>query len=353
MQKTRQSCPPTRSEGFMKRTLPVLLATAALLAIAVACSPRDAAASACFDGSRPLHLIQPLNQTRYSPDVKTVLPDHTTLDALGVTFDDTTLDSSGYGIAVKMYDETGSRDDLCFIGGSIISSMDAVNTPWTTWHKVVGMTVLTPDFEVVGTHFFNQGDAIAFPSTTATNWRVVGVAVDGGTTYDGGFIHDDCVENDSMNAGVIDDSKFDGCADFLSSVGTAGSIGGTNLVEVRNTLVRVESMYNSYDPAKYGYDQHGGFFKWASIPSQGVPPQLYVHDSTFRADSPAVFAGNANGWLALPPGARCNNVTLINTASWPAQDLASWTSQCTNLTFGTTADWDAKVAAWDSAHPGL
>ena len=84
-----------------------------------------------------------------------------------------------------------------------------------------------------------------------------------------------------------------------------------------------------------------------------MPPQLYVHDSMFRADSPAAFGGNFNGMLGLPPGTRCNNVTLINTARWPARDLASWTSQCTNITFGTTADWNAAVAAWDQAHPTL
>ncbi len=85
----------------------------------------------------------------------------------------------------------------------------------------------------------------------------------------------------------------------------------------------------------------------------GVAPQLYVHDSTFRADSPAPYGGNANGMLGLPPNTRCDHVTLINTATWPAKDLASWTSQCTHITFGTTADWNAKVATWNNLHPAI
>ena len=183
---------------------------------------------------------------------------------------------------------------------------------------------------------------------------MIGVAADGGGVFDGAYIHDDCVENDAMNAGVIEDSKFDGCTSFLSSDGGPTSVGGSNLVEVSHTLVRLQSMYNSYNPAKYGYDQHAGFFKWSQNPStDGIPPKLYVHDSTFRADSPAAFGGNVNGMLGLPPGTRCNNVTLINTGSWPASDLASWTSQCTHITFGTTADWNTAVATWDQAHPSL
>ena len=33
----------------------------------------------------------------------------------------------------------------------------------------------------------------------------------------------------------------------------------------------------------------------------GVAPKLNVHDSTFRADDPAAYGGNANGFLGLPP----------------------------------------------------
>ena len=339
----------------MKRSLPATLLVAVLLVVVSACTSRDAATLGCLDGSRPTHVITPPNQTRYSPSQDTVFADHTTLDARGVTFNDSTLNTSGYGVGIKLYAETGSRDDMCLVGGSIKSSLDAQATLWDTWHKVTGLTVLTSNFQVVGTHFFNQGDAISFPTDLNTNWKVIGVDASGAPGSAGAYIHDDCVEDDAMNAGLVDDSKFDGCgSSFLSADSTPNHDGGANLVEVTDTLVRLQSMYNSFDPAKYGYNRHGGFFKWAGDPSvDGVPPMLYVHDSTFRADSPAAFAGNANGWLALPPNTRCNNVTLINTASWPARDLASWTSQCTNVTFGTTADWNAKVAAWDAAHPSM
>jgi hypothetical protein len=339
----------------MKRILPALFGAATLLVATVACTPRDVSASTCLASSRPQHLITPTTHPAYAPSARTVLANGTTLDARGAGFDDTTLNTEGYGVGVKLYTETGSRDNLCFVGGSVYSSANAVSTPWTTWHKVTGFTVLTPNIQIIGTQFFNQGDAISIASPDAGNWKLIGVGTAGGPDFAGGFIHDDCVENDAMTSGLVTDSRFDGCQVFMSSIGSSAN-GSANKVEVANTLVRLQSMYNSFDPTKYGFNQHGGFFKWASgtstaPASNGVPPQLYIHDSTFRADSPAHYGGNVNGFLGLPPNTKCDNVTLINTASWPKSDLASWQRQCTHITYGTTNDWNAKVNAWNAAHP--
>jgi hypothetical protein len=271
----------------MKRTLPALFVAATLLMAGVACTTRDITASSCLAGSRPQFAITPAARQSYAPSARTVFADNAVLDARGVGFDDSTLNSSGYGVGVKLYPEPDSRDSLCFVGGTVYSSMDAVTTPWTTWHKVTGFTVLTPNIQIVGTGFFNQGDAISVASSNAGNWKIIGVNASGGRGFDGAYIHDDCVENDAMTSGSVVDSKFDGCQVFMSSIGSPGPDGGANHVEVSNTLVRLQSMYNSFDPSKYGFNQHGGFFKWASVPSRdGVAPQLYIHDSTFRADSP-------------------------------------------------------------------
>jgi hypothetical protein len=331
------------------------IASIALVLTAVACTPRDTATSSCLGGSRPIVVVQAPTYERW-PGGLFQLADNTAIDARGRVFDNSVLDSDGYGLAVKLDDVTGSRNNLCFVGGSISTTIDPENTPWTTWHRVTGMTVVTADAHIVGTSFSDEGDGISFAST-ATNWSVVGVAAVGATGSPGAYIHDDCIQNDGMNSGLIDDSLFDGCMDFLSSIwGSTGTPadGSANTVEVSNTLVRLQPYYNSYDTAKYGFDQHGGFFKWAMVPAtDGVPPQLYVHDSVFRSDTPAHYSGNLNGWLALPPNTRCDNVTLVGTSAWPLSDIASWTSQCTNLTFGTTSTWDTDVANWKSNHPTM
>ncbi len=337
----------------MSRKLLVIPLVLALLAVAAACTPRDAASSACTDGSRPIYRV-PADPASHWPSSLLLLADGTTVDARGRTFDDSELDANGFGVGVKFHNPVGSRDDLCMLGGTITSGIDPEATPWTTWHRVAGLTVLTADFHVVGTRIYNQGDGIEF-DPTATNWRVTGVRIDGANGASG-YIHDDCIQNDAMNSGVVDDSKFDGCTVFMSAMDNSSPFwdGGSNRVEVKNSLVWVRPYHNSYNTAKYGYDRHGGFFKWASNPAKdGVAPKLDVHDSTFRADDPGAFGGNANGFLGLPPGTTCNNVTLVNSQTWPAAELASWTSQCTNLTLATTSTWNAKVSTWDADHPAL
>jgi len=338
----------------MKRSYLALPLVIALIAVTVACTPRDNAASSCTDGSRPIYRV-PASPATHWPSSLLLLEDHTTVDAQARTFDDSVLDAQGFGIGVKFHNPVGSRNDLCMLGGTIASTIDPENTPWETWHRVNGLTVLTTNFQVVGTRITNQGDMIDFEDT-ATNWKVTGVRTDGGGGSTSGYIHDDCIQNDGMNSGVVDDSKFDGCTVFMSSMDNSSPFvnGGTNRVEVKNSLVWLRPFHNSYNTTKYGFDRHGGFFKWAQTPAtDGVAPKLSVHDSVFRSDDPAAYGGNANGFLGLPPGTSCNNVTLVNTQTWPADELRSWTSQCTNLTLATTATWNAKVSAWDSAHPTM
>jgi hypothetical protein len=337
----------------MRRTL-VLATATLLLVVAAACTPRDTTGYSCLNG-RPVYVV-PTPVSLHWPSGLLPLANGTTIDARGVTFDNSNVEADGYYLGIKIDDVAGSRDDLCVVGGSVLTSIDPENTPWATWHIVTGVTVMTANAQLVGTSMFDEGDGFSFGST-GTNWTITGANVSGGPDEPGAYIHDDCVEDDSMNAGLVTDSLFDGCSDFLSALyGGTGTPpdGSANTIEVSNTLVRLQPYQNSYNTAKYGFDQHGGFFKWASIPStQGVPPQLYVHDSVFRADSPGKFSGNVNGFLGLPPGSRCDHVTLVNTDAWPAGDLASWTSQCTNITYATTADWDADVAAWHASHPSM
>ena len=328
----------------------LMVAVVAMIAATAACTPRDTARDACLGGDRPIMTTPPVNTTRW-PSSSLLIPSGTTIDARGATFENSVFDVNGYAIAIKIHTVPGTREALCVVGGTLFSTLDPENTLWNSWHRHVGMIIDQPDFQLVGTSFRNQGDMISFAGG-ASNWKMIGVRADGDGVLPHGYIHDDCIENDAMNGGLVDDSKLDGCNVFLSSIG--GGDGGANTVEVRDSLVRLRPFHESFNPPKYGYDQTGGFFKWAEVGGTGgTPPQLVVRDTVFRADQPGAYGGNVNGFLGLPPGTVCDNVTLVGTAAWRASDLASWTSQCTNLTLGTTADWDAAVADWDAAHPAL
>ena len=332
----------------MKRSHLALFLAVALAVTAVACTPRDVAEDACLGGDRPIYTV-PGNPTTPWPSSSLSLPNGTAIDARGRTFDASVFNSGGYSTGIKFHYKADSRADLCVTGGSIYTTLDPVNTLFDVWHDSIGVRAETADLHFIGTHFANLGDAIAF-SGGATNWKLTGIRADGGGVLDGAYIHDDCVENDGMNSGVLQDSKLDGCHVFMSSF-APGYDGTGNTVVLRDNLVRLQPMYNSYDPAKYGYNQTGGFFKWSGRPQDGIAPRLVVESGTFRADQPAFYGGNVTGWLALPPNTECGDVTLIGTEAWAARDVTSWVSQCDSVTFGTVADWNAQVAEWDAEHP--
>ena len=45
-------------------------------------------------------------------------------------------------------------------------------------------------------------------------------------------------------------------------------------------------------------------------------------------------------------------MTLINSQTWPADELASWTSQCTNLTLATHVDLEQQGRDLGLGPPG-
>src|SRR5689334_2097076 len=243
----------------MKRTSLTLILLLAVAGTLVACTPADVERSECLQTDLPVYDVPSDHDTPW-PSSMLVLANGTTIDARGEVFDNTDRDASGFGIGVKYHAKPGTRDSLCMIGGTISTTLHHDDTAWSIWHRVTALTVEIDNFTVVGTQFVNNGDAISFVG--AENWRVVGVRADGAGRYDGAYIHDDCVENDSMESGVIEDSKFDGCNTFLSSQSSIDGSGNT--VVVSGSLVRLQAYRNSYNVPKYGEYKHGGFFKWSN-----------------------------------------------------------------------------------------
>jgi hypothetical protein len=336
------------------RTLAVL----ALLSAAAACSPRDVVVGLCREPDRPVLVVGDAHTVPW-PSPGAFIANGTTIEAVGQSWIHDDPSASGHRVGVKIHrpDLPGSqRMDICFVGGLVATRLDAEATPWTTWHDTYGFVQENPDATVVGLHLFNTGDGIMF-NYRANNWRVVGARADGMGVFAGAYIHDDCVENDSMFNGAILDSKFDGCHVFLSS--DAGEVlpnppdGTGRSVRIEDTLVRLQGYDQSFDPATYGHGRHGGFFKFSSQPQRGIPPQVIIRRSMLRSDESAAYGGNLNGSMGLPPGSICEDVTLIGSATWRAAELQSWVDQCDGLRFGTVADWDARVAQWDEDHPAL
>jgi hypothetical protein len=341
-----------------RSTWGAMLAVLVLVVATGACSARDATIERCRDVSRPSFQVPP-DPTVPWPAPSLFLANGTTIEASGRRWVHDQPSGTGHRVGVKIHRPdvpNSQRVDLCFVGGESYTTLHAEDTPWDTWHDTYAFVQENPGATVVGLRLFNTGDGITF-THRAHDWRVVGVRADGNGMFAGAYIHDDCVENDSMFAGYIVDSKFDGCHTFLSA--NAGEIlpnppdGSDRLVILSHVLVRLQGYEQSFDVEKYGTGHHGGFFKFSTMPSMGIPPKLVVRDSVFRSDTPAPYGGNANGNLGLPPGTDCSDVVLIGTERWPANELRSWTDQCTNLRLEDAAEWDRLVAEWDEAHPPL
>src|SRR5256885_12552623 len=108
---------------------------------------------------------------------------------------------------------------------------------------------------VEGLTIFTGGDGITFDAAGDAIRKVLGTHM----TY----IRDDCIENDYLNSGLVDDSFFDGCYDFMSAraYGTNAPDGRANTVTVQNSLIRVQAMDKLYPGIPTpGY---GGFWEWS------------------------------------------------------------------------------------------
>jgi hypothetical protein len=238
-------------------------------------------------------------------------------------------------------------EGVCFVGGHVRRENDHDTTPWSVWHGSGGLSSDAPGFAFVGTTVENVGDGFAFWSDDARDWTLREVHVRGA--------HDDCVENDSMHAGRIERSLFDGCFVFYSARGAPGSRrdGGEQTVRITDSLVRMKAMPQVYDPERYGAVGHGPVFKLGNPASTGRSPRLEVHDTIIRMnEAPAGGTPDAptydDGDPATPPVpyiGECSGNTIVWTGEGPFP--GDW-PDCFSVTTDT-AVWDEAVASWEDA----
>jgi hypothetical protein len=211
------------------------------------------------------------------------------------------------------------------VTGGVIRHTPTGEPTWDDWHANYGAVVETPGVTFIGTRFHSLGDGVQFAGT-GTDWRLVDCWFSD--------IHDDAVENDGKHSGLVDSCVIDG-AHIAFSAASATAADRLSAMRIVNTMVRLRPQRESYKPEKYGYDQHGPFFKWSPD-----APHVDVRDCIFRSDTPARYGGNVNGRLGLPPGSSGSNVILIGTDAWSAQEVASWVDQVDNVTFASADAWD-------------
>ena len=126
------------------------------------------------------------------------------------------------------------------------------------------------------------------------------------------YIRDDCVENDDIAGGLIEDSLFDGCNTGISERPTQGSsqlrhpAPRGEALTLRRVLLRLQAM-----PGPRGHDAttlgHGELFKWSRVGNR-----LVLRDSIFLVE-----ARPNGGRSDFPDGTLATNVTVVWLGAGP------------------------------------
>jgi len=147
------------------------------------------------------------------------------------------------------------------------------------------------------------------------------------------YIRDDCVENDDIAGGVIEDSLFDGCNTGISERPTKGNpqlshpAPPSETLTLSHVLLRLQPMPGprGHTAASLG---HGELFKWSPVGNR-----LVLRDSTFLVE-----ARPNGGRSDFPKGTVATNVTVVWLGSGPFPG---------RLPSGVTVTRDRSV--WDRA----
>jgi len=216
------------------------------------------------------------------------------------------------------------------------------HSTWAYMHSTTAVGIYTENTTIEGTRIYNFGDGINFKYGPSGNFIIKGVHLS--------HIRDDCVQNDQLYSGLIDDSLFDGCYSAFSARTYTGQDppaqdGSINLWTIRNSLIRLEPMWGVYKNRGL-IPGHDGWFKWDA---SGISPRLALHNNIFRVDQDANNVG-----LGIPSGKleSCSNNIVVWLGSGPYPDPLPTTfnnQPCFTITTDPSV-WDNAVANWLSTH---
>lgn len=164
------------------------------------------------------------------------------------------------------------------------------------------------------------------------------------------YVRDDCVENDQLHGGTVEDSLFDGCyVGFSARSRTMELTGPSDEVwTIERTLVRLEPMPFPHAWETYGTPGHGIFFKWNSDQDvRSSSPKLRLIGNIFMAEQRANAPGARMGVPASVVECRDNIMVWLGEGDYPG-DLRD----CFEVTTDRSV-WDDARAAWIARHPEL
>jgi hypothetical protein len=287
------------------------------------CAPADAGAFACLAQTGPL--LKP-SGTMTSQYRNGSLAASTRIDARALTV----LASPANRYPINL----GGGADVCLAGPRVLGQYDR-NLGWDAMHSMnnAGIATKLPFATIDGARIDNVTDGIR-PQFGVFTIRQAYMS----------YIRDDCVENDHLFGGLIEDSLFDGCYVGISSrpsppILSEGYTGANQLITVSRSLIRLEAQPGPRSGSASGMG-HGIFFKWHE-----VGPQLALHDNVFLAET----ASQSPSSMGVPSKhlVSCSNNVMV----WLGQgNYPTSLPSCFTITRDRSV-WDRAVAQWKANHP--
>lgn len=218
---------------------------------------------------------------------------------------------------------------VCWHGGTVTGTYPDTDS-WDRMHDTAAFTVTLPEFVGSGIRVHNYGDGVNIVDD-AENFTFRAVHLS--------YIRDDCIENDRLQSGIVEDSLLDGCYTALSArpnPSDAESDGHDDVWTISDSLIRLQPMPTVYKGEAPG---HGRFFKWDN---DGRGPSIELHGNVFRADQ----APN-DGDLGVPESylASCSDNVMV----WLGDgEFPGVLPDCFTITTDKGV-WDEAVANWAAA----
>ncbi|MBK5288883.1 MAG: hypothetical protein JJE46_10490 [Acidimicrobiia bacterium] len=297
-----------------------LVAILAALPLAVPqCHGAPSRTARCTDTNPRIEITGP-QDVRDQP-----VPADTTLRARGATW----IGNEDYPVGLL-----GRDTGACVVGGTIFGTWPDSDR-WSKWHYRGALRFSQPGFSVIDVHVVNTGDGVK-PKDHA-----------GGAAQDfwisGSWIqhaHDDCLENDYLHTGVIQDNLFDGCYVMFSARPSKTLDGRDNVMVIDRNVGSLEPMRSVYKGSSPGT---GGFFKWSSR-----PPKVVLTNNVFMAVQPP-----NHGTLDPPPSTlACSGNVIVWLGQGVFPNASAWLSECPDTVITTDASrYSEARSAWLSAHP--
>ena len=276
----------------------------------------------CLDGSGPLIPLTGTWATSY--DNRSLL-NLTRLDARQATF----LPSPTNLYPVNL----GGGSAICVSGGVELGQYDRSLT-WDQMHMMndAGFRFENPYLTVENLRIDDVADGIrpiAGPFTIRSAWLT--------------YVRDDCVENDHVQPGLIDDSLFDGCYVGISerpstAIIASGYDGRNDLLTIRQSLIRLQPMPGPRGGLATDLG-NGQFFKWSSLATQ-----LELDNNVFMAEQVGEGGASTMGIPASLVGCSNNVMVWLGQGPYPAP-----LPPCFTVTTDRSV-WDSAVAAWKTRH---